>query len=107
MTKQTKWALAVVAFVVTATVARRVGQYEVMDQVEKRIRLVEPPVGHGTFSSLVEDQTLRECILDGYRSACHVVAERLARPQFVQPTESDAAPDPFWSQFPPADPRPQ
>ena len=41
MTKQTKWALGVLAFVVTATVARRVGQYEVLDQVEKQVQQVE------------------------------------------------------------------
>ncbi len=41
MTKQTKWALAVVAFVVTATVARRVGQFEMKDQAEKQIAVLQ------------------------------------------------------------------
>jgi hypothetical protein len=39
MTKQTKWALGVLAFVVTATVARRVGQFEMKDQAERAIAI--------------------------------------------------------------------
>jgi hypothetical protein len=82
MTNQAKWALGVLGFVVTATVARRVGQYEVMDLVEKRISLAQPPpvpTATNMFSSLT-DQPLRDCILDGDRSACRVVATKLGRP---------------------------
>ncbi len=117
MTKQTKWALGVLAFVVTATVARRVGQYEVLDQVEKQVQQVEvemsvratPPPGGSTFDSMfstLAHDPLRGCILHGNDNACHEVAQKLAdrRPQASQ---SDPAPDPFWSQFPPADRRPQ
>ena len=117
MTKQTKWALAVVAFVVTATVARRVGQYEVMDQVEKRVQQVEfevakrsVPPGGSMFDSLLADSPLRDCILGAEHSACHVVAQKLAdrRPQASQSgtvPPLDPKLDPFWSQFRPARPQ--
>jgi len=39
--EQTKWALSVVAFVVTATIARRVGQFEMKDQAEKQIAVLQ------------------------------------------------------------------
>lgn len=44
MTMQIKWALAVVAFVVTAAVARRVGQFEMKDQAEKQIAVLQQQI---------------------------------------------------------------
>lgn len=44
MTKQTKVALAVVAFVITAAVARRVGQFEMKEQTEKQIAVLQGEV---------------------------------------------------------------
>jgi hypothetical protein len=44
MTKQTKWALGVVAFVITATVARRVGQFEMKDQAEQQIAVLQQQI---------------------------------------------------------------
>lgn len=117
MTKQTKWALSVVALVVTAMVARRVGQYEVLGQVEKQVQQVEvemsvratPPPGGSSFDSMfsiLAHDPLRDCILHGNDYACHEVAHKLTerRPQASQPSTTL---DPFWSQFPPVDLRPQ
>jgi hypothetical protein len=81
MTKQTQWAVGVVAFVVTAVVARRIGQYEVIDQIEKQVQLAEPARQAGPsdsmFSSLSDPQPLHDCILHGDNYACRVVANKL------------------------------
>ncbi|MGC0772506.1 MAG: hypothetical protein WB543_06180 [Candidatus Acidiferrum sp.] len=54
MTKQTKWALGVLAFVVTATVARRVGQFEMKGQAEQQIALLQQRI-----TKLQEENELR------------------------------------------------
>jgi hypothetical protein len=47
MTKQTKWALGVLAFVVTETVARRVGQFEMKDAAENQLATLYQSIGCG------------------------------------------------------------
>ena len=94
MTKQTKWALGVLAFVFTVTVARRVGQFEMKDQAEKQVQQVEvemsvratPPPGGSTFDSMfstpVAHDPLRGCILHGNDNACHEVrSPKVSRPE--------------------------
>jgi hypothetical protein len=66
MTKQTKWALGVLAFVVTATVARRVGQFEMKDQAEKQIAVLQEKITkaqkeseswHRALKAVVDNET--------------------------------------------------
>ena len=65
MTKQTKWALGVLAFVFTVTVARRVGQFEMKDQAEKQIAVLQQRI-----TKLQEENELRR---QGDRSFCEHV----------------------------------
>jgi type II secretory pathway pseudopilin PulG len=85
MTKQTqtKWALGVLAFVITATVARRVGQFEMKGQAEQQIAVLQQQIEHERAESKANlhtvisgDDSLREGAKmlgyqDGFVSGVH------------------------------------